>query len=306
VVGGSALHERNDQRPTTSLRVRRRICSKTASWRSKIALSYRMSEPRRATDPADGAPVGIDDRDRSSRIEQLLLTGLDQYFSGRYEEAIDIWTRVAFLERRNGRARAYIERARGALAERQRASDELIAAARTALDAGQVAEARQLLTDAISDGAAGDTAALLLERLHRVGVPRTAGHTAQAIPVVAPASPFASQGWTSTIVASTAVVVAVLVGGRMLTASLAEWPATGPAVSAHVDAPPSIGSGDVTLARARQLHAAGRPREALRVLDSIDLADPAQPSVDGLRGIWQRELLASAGAVVPRASGGPR
>ena len=96
-----------------------------------------MSEPGRATDTADGAPVGSGDRDRSSRIEQLLLAGLDQYFSGRYEEAVDIWTRVAFLERRNGRARAYIERARGALAERQRASDELVAAARTALDSGE-------------------------------------------------------------------------------------------------------------------------------------------------------------------------
>ncbi len=196
-----------------------------------------MSEPRRATDTADGAPVGIDDRDRSSRIEQLLLAGLDQYFSGRYEDAVDIWTRVAFLERRNGRARAYIERARGALAERQRASDELVAAARTALDAGDVAEARQLLTDAVSHGAAGDTAALLLERLHRVGVPRSAGGAAQAVAATAP-SAAASQGWTSTIVASAAVVVAVLVGGRMLTASLAEWPAAGTAVAAHVDPPP--------------------------------------------------------------------
>jgi hypothetical protein len=264
-----------------------------------------MSEPRRATDTADGASVGIDDRDRSSRIEQLLLAGLDQYFSGRYEEAIDIWTRVAFLERRNGRARAYIERARGALAERQRASDELVAAARTALDAGEVAAARQLLTDAVSHGAAGDTAALLLERLHRVGVPRSAGGAAQAAAATAPAA-VASQGWTSTIVVSAALVVAILVGGRMLTASLAEWPSAGPAAAVHVDPSPPIGPGDVTVARARQLHATGRPHEALRVLDGVDLADPARPSADELRGLWQRELLASADAGVPRASGGPR
>jgi len=264
-----------------------------------------MSEPRRATDTAEGTPVGIDDRDRSSRIEQLLLAGLDQYFSGRYEEAIDIWTRVAFLERRNGRARAYIERARGALAERQRASDELIAAARTALDAGRVAEARQLLTDAVSHGATSDTAALLLERLHRVGAPRTSAGMAPAGPA-ATVLPLTSQPWTTTVVASTAVVVAVLVGGRMLTASLAEWPAAAPPVSTHVDAAPSIGPGDVALARARHLHAVGRPREALRLLDGIDLADPARPSADELRGLWQRELIVSADAVVRRASGGSR
>jgi len=263
-----------------------------------------MSEPRRATDTADGTPVGIDDRDRSSRIEQLLLAGLDQYFSGRYEEAIDIWTRVAFLERRNGRARAYIERARGALAERQRASDELVAAARTALDAGDVAAARQLLTDAISHGASGDTAALLLERLHRVGGSRP-GTAPQDVAATAP-SPNASEGWTSTAVASAAVVIAVLVGGRMLTASLAEWPTADAAVAAHLDPAPPIGPGDVSVARARHLHATGRPREALRVLDGIDLADPAWPLADELRGLWQRELLASADAVVPRASGGPK
>ena len=263
-----------------------------------------MSEPRRATDTADGAPVGIDDRDRSSRIEQLLLAGLDQYFSGRYEEAIDIWTRVAFLERRNGRARAYIERARGALAERQRASDELVAAARTALAAGEVAVARQLLTDAMSDGATGDTAALLLERLHRVGVPRPGGE-AQASTATTP-STAASQGWTSTIVASAAVVLAILVGGRMLTASLAEWPAAGTPVAVHVDPSPAIGPGDVSVARARHLHATGRPHEALRVLDGVDLADPAWPLADELRGLWQRELLASTDASVSRASGEPR
>lgn len=264
-----------------------------------------MSEPRRAADTADGVPVGTDDRDRSSRIEQLLLAGLDQYFSGRYEEAIDIWTRVAFLERRNGRARAYIERARGALAERQRASDELVAAARTALDTGDVAEARQLLTEAVSHGATGDTAALLLERLHRVGAPRSAVGVASAAAAAVTPATVASQGWTSTILASVALVAVVLVGGRMLTASLAEWPGD-TAGSVHVEPLPPIGPGDVTVARARQLHAAGRPREAVRLLDGIDLADPARPSADELRGTWQRELLAGLDGAAPRTSGGQR
>ena len=38
-----------------------------------------------------------------------------------YEQAIHVWTRVLFLDRGHARARAYIERARSALAERQRA-----------------------------------------------------------------------------------------------------------------------------------------------------------------------------------------
>ena len=130
-----------------------------------------MSEPQRAADPPGGSPADIDERERSSRIEQLLLAGLDHYFAGQYEQAIDVWTRVAFLERRHGKARAYIERARGALAERQREAEELVDRGRAAFDAGDVSTARRLLTEAVAQGGGGDTAALLLERLNRVAVP---------------------------------------------------------------------------------------------------------------------------------------
>jgi hypothetical protein len=96
-----------------------------------------MSEPLR-TDPADQAPLS--EADRAARIEQLLLSGLDHYFGGHYEQAINIWTRVAFLERGHGRARAYIERARGALAERQRESEELTHTGIAAYEAGDLAD----------------------------------------------------------------------------------------------------------------------------------------------------------------------
>ena len=54
--------------------------------------------------------------ERDVKIEQLLLSGLDHYFKGRYERAIDVWTRVLFLDRMHARARAYIDRARAATA----------------------------------------------------------------------------------------------------------------------------------------------------------------------------------------------
>ena len=68
----------------------------------------------------------LSDRDRDSRIEELLLAGLDHYFAGRHDLAINVWTRVLFLDRTHGKARAYIERARSALAERQREAEELL------------------------------------------------------------------------------------------------------------------------------------------------------------------------------------
>src|SRR5215213_6992280 len=125
-----------------------------------------MSDPLRT--PHADAVSPLSDADREARIEELLLSGLDHYFSGRYDQAINIWTRVAFLERGHGRARAYIERARSALAERQRESEELLHGGVSAYHAGDLARARDLLTRAVEQGDPSDTALLFLQQLTRV------------------------------------------------------------------------------------------------------------------------------------------
>src|SRR5688500_7637463 len=127
-----------------------------------------MSEPLR-TAPADQGPAT--DADREALIEKLLLAGLDHYFEGHYEQAVNVWTRVAFLERGHGRARAYIERARGALAERQRLAEELLERGIAAYDAGDLESARDLLTRAVADGGANETAHVFLQRLGRLQSP---------------------------------------------------------------------------------------------------------------------------------------
>ena len=83
-----------------------------------------MSDPLR-TDPSRAGELAPDP-DREAKIEQLLLAGLDHYLAARYEHAINVWTRALFLDRGHARARAYIERARSALAERQRESEEML------------------------------------------------------------------------------------------------------------------------------------------------------------------------------------
>ena len=74
-----------------------------------------MSDPLRSDARAAELSGGAE---RAARIEHLLLTGLDHYFAGDYDQSINLWTRVLFLDRHHDRARAYIERARSALAER--------------------------------------------------------------------------------------------------------------------------------------------------------------------------------------------
>ena len=93
----------------------------------------------------DAAP----DADRDAKIEQLLLAGLDHYFAAHYELAINVWTRALFFDRSHDRARAYIDRARSALAERQREAEELLHGGTVAFRRGDTLEARRLLQAAI-------------------------------------------------------------------------------------------------------------------------------------------------------------
>ena len=109
----------------------------------------------RAHDTASGS-------DRDAKIEQLLLVGLDHYFAARYELAINVWTRALFLDRSHARARAYIERARSALAEGQRESEELLQNGVAAFHRGDGEEARRLLQAAIDGGAPSEEALAVL------------------------------------------------------------------------------------------------------------------------------------------------
>src|SRR3954470_18880844 len=106
--------------------------------------------------------------DRDGKIEQLLLVGLDHYFAAQYDQAINVWTRALFLDRTHPRARAYIERARSAVAERQRASEELLQNGVAAFQRGEGTEARRLLQAAIAGGAPSDEALAVLDRMDRL------------------------------------------------------------------------------------------------------------------------------------------
>src|SRR3954463_4473314 len=106
--------------------------------------------------------------ERESRIEELLVAGLDHYFNGQPELAISVWTRVLFLDRSHARARAYIERARGAIAERHREGEELLQHGAAAFDRGDAEAARRLLTSAVERGARPEEALAMLARLDRL------------------------------------------------------------------------------------------------------------------------------------------
>lgn len=254
------------------------------------------TNPVRASEPPD-------DADREARIEQLLLLGLDHYFAGQYERAISVWTRVVFLERHHDRARAYIERARSALAERHRESEESLHNGVSAYNAGDMTKARELLTRAVEQGS--DTADVFLDRLNRVGTAVSAAdRRIDRLPALSTAvrrhvtlAP-RRYGWTAASVFALLVAALMLLGGLPIGTWLSELQVAAPALSTAVvfDEPlPVVRGSETALARARTLHADGRLRDALRALDRVSLADPFREDADLLRAEIQRDVLAAAG-----------
>jgi tetratricopeptide (TPR) repeat protein len=261
-----------------------------------------MTDPLRTdtSDPGDAASAA----DRDARIEQLLLAGLDHYFAGQYDHAINVWTRALFFDRSHARARAYIERARRAQAERQRESEELLHNGTIAYRSGNVAEARRLLQAALDAGAPLELAFPMLERLNQIE-PMPAllspSRDHRLAPVPAPRRAAAAAGWRISPVAAASVLVAAGIALVALVATRADWralinvsvPATStslaPVVREAVLAIPT--RGEMALTRARRLAAGGDLHDALSTLDLVRTTDPQRQDADELRSEIQRQLL---------------
>jgi hypothetical protein len=262
-----------------------------------------MSDPARTDLPAADALAG---HQRDARVEQLLLTGLDHYFAGRYERAIHVWTRVLFLERGHPRACAYIDRARSALAERQRESEELLHRGTAAFDGGAVTDARRLLTAAVERGASPDVALAYLGRLDRLEATRDIPEPSVDIPdaeppeAVTPARPLWRPRMVVLGVAALAAVTALawFAGAWMDFGTVTGSKRIDVAPSAGMEPVPVPNASDATLARARAQFETGRLQDAMRLLATIGPADVNRAEGDRMLADIQRTLLAAAEAPV--------
>ena len=280
-----------------------------------------MSDPLR-TNPTNQTPASTDsDAERDAKIESLLLAGLDQYFAAHYAQAIDIWTRALFLDRNHARARAYIERARSAMAEQQRESEELLHNGVAAFERGEIEAARQMLNAAVQRGGAHDVALAFLTRIDRIH----AATAAEPAPVAPPSRlPFrprtatlhrSGSPWTTVL-----FVILLIATAAVAVASWEELRAWIPALSTSAQddvAPVRLTheplivprSSDMALDRARALFASGRPYDALRAIDLVRPTDPLRGDADKLKAEIQRDLLAfhtSPGGVEPTTPPSPQ
>jgi len=273
-----------------------------------------MVEPRRADRAQES-----DAADRDGRVETLLVDGLDRYFAGRFEDAIHLWTRVLFLDRSHARARAYIDRARSALAERQRRGDELLQASRDLLAQGRPDAARDLLQAAVDARGDDDQASAVrvgLERLERLHTPDRLPDT--DVPARVPtADPATGQPGATPRRATTAplaiaaglalaltLVAVVTVARSWFESQTAADPLVRPATQPL--AVPS--SAEVAMIRARTLYSRGRLAEALQVLERVGSESPLRGSADAMKIEIQQLLLASGPrrpSAGPPAAGSP-
>jgi tetratricopeptide (TPR) repeat protein len=285
-----------------------------------------MSDPLRTDGSRAHADVASEP-DRDAKIEQLLLVGLDHYFASRYELAINVWTRALFLDRSHARARAYIDRARSALAERQRESEELLQNGVAAFQRGEGDEARRLLQAALDGGAPSEEALAVLDRLNRLETaapPNAPQHSARSRRERAPRAPRrAGRSFTTRLATALAVLLTTALAAL---AGVAAWngtvdwralsaiarsavqteplPAAAPVPLARDASLPLPRRGETALARARGLAASGHLRDALTTLEAVRATDPQQLDADRLRADIQRQLIAltpaSAGAALDR------
>ena len=271
------------------------------------------TDPVRSDATDAGAPASEAERD--ARIEQLLLAGLDHYFARQYDQAINVWTRALFFDRSHARARAYIERARRAQAERQRESEELLHNGTIAYRNGDVKEARRLLQAALDAGAPLELAFPMLERLNQiepfdVDVARGGSMSALLLPArpyrasAPPARERAaeqSRHRISPLAMTAAVLVTIVVVMATIVAVRPDWRAAvtlSPPVSTASFAPVAREAvlaiptrGEMALARARRLASAGELRDALTALDLVRTTDAQRGDADQLRAEIQRQLL---------------
>jgi hypothetical protein len=231
-----------------------------------------------ASPPAPSSPPD----DQAARIDQLLTAGLDEYFAGRYDGAVQVWSRVFFLDRTNARARAYIERARSAVAERQRVA-EATAAAAVDLHRGWAGDTRPSEPRPVAEAGVLVVSGALAARLAPQPVDQT-----ERVPRLDPAATAASRrARIAHVLLVGAAGVLLFVAGYTVAERdrLAEL-VTGVASRRGLAA--KAGAAEVALHDAEQAFAARRYDDARRALARIPAGHPLRPAADVLLARIQR------------------
>ncbi len=238
-------------------------------------------------------------RERSPLVDRLLMSGLDEYFAGRYERAIQVWSRVFFIDRGHARARAYIDRARTAMAESQREAEACGGAPDAEL------EVRSLI-GTIGPEPARSSAPDSRPPIHGAlaAMPRRAeAMTRPPTPPVVPVRRGAKRGRVAHALLVLAAGVLLFGAGYTVAARdrLARWwQASGDGPRSSLTGTLGVGSSEDVLGRVRQLLDRGLFDEALKTLSTIAADDPRWPEANVLREKVRQAVATGAVPAAPR------
>ena len=240
-----------------------------------------MTDPLRSGRPPFNPEAP--DRDRDARVEELLLTGLDHYFSGQSRprhQRLD----ARALPRSRPRARARLHRARAQRHRRTAARRRRAAAhGRCRVPARRSGSGARTAASAVERGAGGEEAMALLQRLDRLEA--AAQHVESGVatrPAPAARCRRRSRREPRPATRLTWIVAGVIAGfvasGAVTCVSIGDRVPRGLAAArrcrrsrrrAQKNPLPVPTASELSIARARALHARGHLRDALAALESV-------------------------------------
>jgi len=296
----------------------------------------RARHPGRAGAPSpgrDGAP--LDSPQVAAKIRDLLRRGQELAEAGRYHPAINVWTRILFLDRGNRVARECIERAKRAVAEREREFDAKVQEASRLLEGGDRRGARQLVASVLDRDRRHPEARSLWEKLEiledrgprkemgpsslslgeRVfsgsrGRARAASAARQAGRIVQPARVSAVKMAAFLFCAlclfgAGALYLHLNWGFLIREGPFASARDVGPGAIDPIEIPPLPFPAELHYYSGHRLFAKGRYREALAELGRVDRQSPAFEAARSLTLRIEERLLRGGADGNPTPPGGP-
>jgi tetratricopeptide (TPR) repeat protein len=109
-------------------------------------MEFDSGRPKKSSSVDTADPESpVRDLGEGEKTGDLLRQGKELLRTGCYQQAIHVWTRILFLDRGNPVACKAIDKAKRALAERQRESDAIVAEASAYEQEGERSKAKRLL-----------------------------------------------------------------------------------------------------------------------------------------------------------------
>jgi len=289
-------------------------------------------------EPSFEAPAEVAAGEGEDRIQQLLIQGKSAFEEGDYQGAIDVWSRIFLSDPENAEAKRLIEDARQRKEDLDRQIDHLLYEAEEAITSGRSEDAKRLLGQVLEFQPGNIHALDLRERLERgsrvveAGAPESEGEEPVSIledldvdlfDEETPSSPPTAEETAEVpsldlegldldvegeevelpqvrAKGKFSVRAVALIGVGVLVVLLGAW--FGARMFAGHRKERAQQAMERTLREAERLYKHGQAREAVRLLQSLEVTGPDQIRVSRRLARYKKALLPPTPTPVPKES----